>query len=123
MILSFSISNSCYKVIKYLIVNIIFCRIFVCFIEFVEKTKFLPGYKACCKDKCEIYTNPLDMVSLECCGDIPINRYDKICCKRNTIHDRKSGLKFYERCCDDKPYSYDQTCCINRVTIVFLVVN
>uniref|UniRef100_A0A915HZM6 Galaxin-like repeats domain-containing protein n=1 Tax=Romanomermis culicivorax TaxID=13658 RepID=A0A915HZM6_ROMCU len=71
-------------------------------------------FKACCGDSCSNYSNPLDMINLECCGQTPIRREDVICCEK-TMHHRRSGLKFYDKCCGGNPYSNSQTCCRGKV--------
>lgn len=71
--------------------------------------------QACCGSSCVSFDNLMSMVGVQCCGETAVNFFDKICCSDTKFYDRRSGSKYYDRCCDDKPYSYDQTCCKGKV--------
>ncbi|KRZ56515.1 Uncharacterized protein T02_1608 [Trichinella nativa] len=70
--------------------------------------------KACCGTKCKNFENLISMVGVECCGTTPANLIQNICCK-NTLHERRSGSRYFDRCCSEIPYASDQTCCEGKV--------
>uniref|UniRef100_A0A0N5AAA2 Galaxin-like n=1 Tax=Syphacia muris TaxID=451379 RepID=A0A0N5AAA2_9BILA len=66
----------------------------------------------CCGDQsvCQNYTKADDLIGVVCCGNIPMNHYDQLCCK-NVINERVQNFLVMNDCCGDQAISEDQTCC------------